>query len=132
MLETGPAGIMANLFLQNEEIVYIDIVGDPIFDLYDDDGWIQYDDSEFYCQEVDKLSDEVIRQNVFFLMDGSNLKQGKSRFGSCGASWAFVKDDPIGAFTHHRSEEMESLTSILIILFKVEQNLIFLFGKYYQ
>ncbi|KAF3485281.1 hypothetical protein F2Q69_00054181 [Brassica cretica] len=68
MLETGPAGIMANLFLQNEEIVYIDIVGNPIFDLYDDDGWIQYDDSEFYCQEVDKLSDEVIRQNVFFLI----------------------------------------------------------------
>ncbi|KAL0900335.1 hypothetical protein Bca101_084296 [Brassica carinata] len=105
---------MANLFLQSEEIVYINIVGDPIFDIYDDDGWIQYDYNEIYGQEVDKLSDEVIRQNIFFLMDGSNLKQDNSRFGSCGANWAFVrgdpirafvKGDPVRAFTHHRNKE---------------------------
>ncbi|KAJ4872825.1 Uncharacterized protein Rs2_45505 [Raphanus sativus] len=121
---------MANLFVDSEIIVYKTIIGSPIFDLYDDDGWIQYDDKELRGQEVDKLSEEVTRQNIFILVDGSNLKQGNSRFGSSGANWAFVKGDPIRAF--NRSEEMESLTSMLIILLKVEQNIIFLFGKYYQ
>ena len=85
---------MENLLCQSEEIVYIDIVGDPIFDLYDDDSWIQYDNNEFYGQVVDKLSDEVTRHNIFLLVDGSNLKQSYSRLGSCGASWAFDKSDP--------------------------------------
>ncbi|KAG5398703.1 hypothetical protein IGI04_020517 [Brassica rapa subsp. trilocularis] len=59
---------MANLFLPSEEIVYIDFVGDPIFDLYDDYSWIQYDNNEFYGQELDKLGDEVTHWNILFLV----------------------------------------------------------------
>uniref|UniRef100_A0A0D3E7Q2 DUF659 domain-containing protein n=2 Tax=Brassica oleracea var. oleracea TaxID=109376 RepID=A0A0D3E7Q2_BRAOL len=117
-------GIMENLFCQSEEIVYIDIVSDPIFYLYDDDGWIQYDDNEFYGQVVDKLSDEVTRHNIFLLVGGSNLRQGYSRFGSCGASWAFVKSDPVRAFTHHRSEEMESFMPIFPGILRINRSLV--------
>ena len=106
---------MENLFIESEETVYIEIVGDPICDLYDDDGWIQYDVNEFYGQVNDKLSDEVTRQNTFLLVDGINLKQGNSRFGSCGASWAFVKGDPVQAFTHHRDKEEHMDISFMII-----------------
>ena len=33
---------MENLFAESEEIVYRAIVGELIFDVYDDDDWIQY------------------------------------------------------------------------------------------
>ena len=37
---------MKNLFAKSEFIVYKEIAGGPIFDLYDDDGWIQYNDNK--------------------------------------------------------------------------------------
>ncbi|KAL0863460.1 hypothetical protein Bca101_042578 [Brassica carinata] len=42
---------MENLFVESEEIVYKVIVGDPIFDVYGDDDWIQdkYVDQSDVC-----------------------------------------------------------------------------------
>ena len=37
---------MANLFVESEETVYIKIVGDPIFYVYDDEGRIRDIDNE--------------------------------------------------------------------------------------
>ncbi|KAL0756310.1 hypothetical protein Bca101_093978 [Brassica carinata] len=44
---------MENLFVESEEIVYIDIVSDPIFNVYDDDDWVQYKYIEFDVRSVE-------------------------------------------------------------------------------
>ncbi|KAF3496500.1 hypothetical protein DY000_02056475 [Brassica cretica] len=44
---------MENLFVDSEEIVYIDIVSDPIFNVYDDDDWVQYKYIEFDVRSVE-------------------------------------------------------------------------------
>ncbi|KAF3564980.1 hypothetical protein DY000_02014205 [Brassica cretica] len=95
---------MKNLFAKSEVIVYKEIAGGPIFDLYDDDGWIQYNDNKFDGHEVDNLGDEVSLEKIrFLLVEGNNLEKGNSRSNDCGTSWALKKTGPIRASTHNPS-----------------------------
>ena len=69
---------MSNLFVESEEIVYKVIVGDPIFDVYDDDDRIQYKYIEFdlralgiknsvvYCFTPTKSFQVINKQRVGF------------------------------------------------------------------
>ncbi|KAF3489655.1 hypothetical protein F2Q69_00056397 [Brassica cretica] len=52
---------MENLFVKSEELVYIDIVGDPIFDVYDDDDCVQYKYTEFDVRSVEIKNGVVYR-----------------------------------------------------------------------
>ena len=52
---------MENLFVESEELVYIDIVGDPIFDVYDDDDCVQYKYPEFDVRSVEIKNGVVYR-----------------------------------------------------------------------
>ncbi|WZZ17161.1 hypothetical protein YC2023_110250 [Brassica napus] len=80
---------MENLFAKSEIIIYKKIVGGPIFDVYDDGGWIHDEGSGFEVQdlgnwrdavflhkilvEINK-SDEVSLQKIGFLVvEGKNL-----------------------------------------------------------
>ncbi|KAG5385636.1 hypothetical protein IGI04_037106 [Brassica rapa subsp. trilocularis] len=73
---------MANLFVEIEIIVYKEIVGDPVFGIYDDEGQIQDEGNDFAVKDI--------------LME-VNLELHNSRVGNHGASWAFVKTGPIKA-----------------------------------
>ncbi|KAF2615725.1 hypothetical protein F2Q70_00008891 [Brassica cretica] len=53
---------MANLFVESEETVYIKIFGDPIFDVYDDEGRIRDRDNEL-CDKMDNRRDELSLQD---------------------------------------------------------------------
>ncbi|KAL0690192.1 hypothetical protein Bca4012_089870 [Brassica carinata] len=120
---------MANFFVESEVIVYKEIVGDPVYDIYDDEGRIQDESNDVEVKDVGSWREEVVLQKILLEV---NLELHNSRFGNHGASWAFVKTDPIKATTHHRNKEHMYFNLRLITLFKVEQNYIFSFGKYYQ
>ena len=79
---------MANLFVESEETVYIKIVGDPIFDVYDDEGRIRDGDNEL-CDRMDNRRDELsLQDNCFGLVECSNLKN-QTFF------WAYTKRSTI-------------------------------------
>ena len=46
---------MANLFVEIEIIVYEEIVGDPVFGIYDDEGQIQDEGNDFAVKDVGSL-----------------------------------------------------------------------------
>uniref|UniRef100_A0A0D3E8E5 Uncharacterized protein n=1 Tax=Brassica oleracea var. oleracea TaxID=109376 RepID=A0A0D3E8E5_BRAOL len=101
----------------SEVIVYKEIAGGPIFDLYDDDGWIQYNDNKFDGHEVDNLGDEVSLEKIrFLLVEGNSLEIGNSRSNDCGTSWALKKTGPIRAFTHNRNDEHMDIPSSTLML----------------
>ncbi|WZY80377.1 hypothetical protein YC2023_026761 [Brassica napus] len=100
------SGIMENLFVDREVIVYKEIVGDPIFDVYDDEGWIQYSDNKLDRCEVNSLGDDVTLEEIgFLLVYGSILELSNSRSNDLGANWALLNIGPIKAFTCNRNEE---------------------------
>ncbi|KAF3531844.1 hypothetical protein DY000_02041722 [Brassica cretica] len=78
------------------------MVGDPVYDIYDDEGRIQDESNDVEVKDVGSWREEVLLQKILVEV---NLELHNSRFGNHGASWAFVKTDPIKATTHHRNKE---------------------------
>ena len=70
---------MENLFVESEELVYIDIVGDPIFDVYDDDDCVQYKYTEFDVRWVEIKNGVVIDLRVTKVSESSTSKVLDSR-----------------------------------------------------
>ena len=108
---------MENLFAKSEIIVYKEIVGSPIFDLYDDIGWIQYNDNKLDGHEVNNLGDVVFLEKIrFLLVEGNSLEIGNSRSNDCGTSCALKKTGPIRASTHNRNDEHMDIPSSTLML----------------
>ncbi|KAL0713824.1 hypothetical protein Bca4012_020802 [Brassica carinata] len=87
---------MANLFVESEVIVYKEIVGDPIFDVYDDEDQIQNEDNEF---DVQASNNEVSLQKIgLFAVEGRNLALNNSRTKDFGGNWGLKKIWPNTSF----------------------------------
>lgn len=114
--------------------LYSEIYGPPVYDVYDDEGWIQVENKDLDDHELNNLFSEVLLQTVvFFLVDGSclGLHNSISEEDYC-ANWAFGDSSPIS--THRFNKENTGFKSFNFRLTLLEggQNFIFLFGKYYQ
>ena len=110
---------MANLFVESEEIVFREIRGGPIFDLYDDEGRIRDEDNDVEVKDVGSWRDEVLPQKI--LVEVNNLELNNPRFDDYGANWALTEDGPTSAFTYHRNkEEHMDISFMMITLFTVQ------------
>ncbi|KAF2573587.1 hypothetical protein F2Q70_00001046 [Brassica cretica] len=110
---------MANLFAESEEIVFRKIRGDPIFDLYGDEGRIRDEGNDVEVKDVGSWRDEVLPQKI--LVEVNNLELDNPRFDDYGANWAFTEDGPTSAFTYHRNkEEHMDISFMMITLFTVQ------------
>ncbi|KAF2539923.1 hypothetical protein F2Q68_00019284 [Brassica cretica] len=74
---------MANLFAESEEIVFRKIRGDPIFDLYGDEGRIRDEGNDVEVKDVGSWRDEVLPQKI--LVEVNNLELDNPRFDDYGA-----------------------------------------------
>ena len=84
------------MFVESEQIVFREIHGDSIFDVYDDEGWIQVEDNDLDDQELNNLYNEVLLQTIgFILMNGSRLGLHNSIYEDYCANWAFGNNSPI-------------------------------------
>lgn len=89
--------------------LYSEIYGPPVYDVYDDEGWIQVENKDLDDHELNNLFSEVLLQTVvFFLVDGSclGLHNSISEEDYC-ANWAFGDSSPIS--THRFNKENTAL-----------------------
>ena len=97
---------MESLFVESEQIVFREIHGDPIFDVYDDEGWIQVEHNDLDDQELNNLYNEVLLQTIgFLLMDGSRLGLRNSICEDYCANWAFGNNSPILTCRYNKEHE---------------------------
>ncbi|WZZ09141.1 hypothetical protein YC2023_095062 [Brassica napus] len=66
---------MVNLFAESVEIVFRDIHGNPIFDIYNDEDQIQ-DEDKLDDRESNNQSDEVHYQQIGFLLTDDEMEGG--------------------------------------------------------
>ncbi|KAF3505312.1 hypothetical protein F2Q69_00045785 [Brassica cretica] len=105
---------MESLFVESEQIVFREIHGDPIFDVYDDEGWIQVEENDLDDQELNNLYNEVLLQTIgFLLMDGTRLGLRNSICEDYCANWAFGNNSPI--LTRRYNKEHKDFKSFNLI-----------------
>ena len=68
---------MKTLFVEKEVVFYIEIIGDPIFDVYEDEGKIQDEGNEFEVKGVDNWRGDLLLQKI--LVKGNYLELHNSR-----------------------------------------------------
>ena len=105
---------MESLFVESEQIVFREIHGDPIFDVYDDEGWIQVEENDLDDQELNNLYNEVLLRTIgFLLMDGTRLGLRNSICEDYCANWAFGNNSPI--LTRQCNKEHKDFKSFSLI-----------------